>query len=52
LFIDGGRETSNLTRWGNFPAVCQGHAAISTFDAMAGDPKTAPMLAQICGPDG
>ncbi len=30
----------------------QGHAAISTFDAMAGDPKTAPLLKQMRGPDG
>jgi alpha-galactosidase len=30
----------------------QGHAAISTFNAMAGDPKTAPLLKQMRGPDG
>jgi alpha-galactosidase len=30
----------------------QGHAAISTFDSMAGDPKTAPLLKEMRGPDG
>jgi len=30
----------------------QGHAAISTFDAMAADPKTASLLKQMRGPDG
>ena len=30
----------------------QGHGAISTFDAMADDPKTAPLLKQMRGPDG
>ncbi len=30
----------------------QGHAAISTFDAMADDPKTAPLLKAMRGPDG
>jgi alpha-galactosidase len=30
----------------------QGHAAISTFDAMADDPKTAPLLKEMRGPDG
>jgi hypothetical protein len=30
----------------------QGHAAILTFDAMADDPKTAPLLAEMLGADG
>ena len=30
----------------------QGHASISTFDAMADDPKTAPLLKEMRGPDG
>lgn len=30
----------------------QGHAAVSTFDAMADDPKTAPLLAEMRGADG
>ncbi len=30
----------------------QGHAAISTFDAMALDPKTAPLLKEMLGADG
>ena len=30
----------------------QGHAAISTFDAMADDPKTAPLLKEMRGPNG
>ncbi len=30
----------------------QGHASISTFDSMAGDPKTAPLLKEMLGPDG
>ncbi len=30
----------------------QGHAAISTFDAMADDPKTAPLLAEMLGANG
>jgi alpha-galactosidase len=30
----------------------QGHAAISTFDAMAGDPKTAALLKKMRGADG
>ncbi|MBU6210267.1 MAG: hypothetical protein KGR22_10200 [Planctomycetes bacterium] len=30
----------------------QGHAAISTFDAMADDPKTAPLLKAMRAPDG
>jgi alpha-galactosidase len=30
----------------------QGHAAISTFDAMAGDPKTAALLKKLRGADG
>ncbi len=30
----------------------QGHAAISTFDSMADDPKTAPLLKEMLGPDG
>ncbi|MFO0957684.1 MAG: sialate O-acetylesterase [Isosphaeraceae bacterium] len=30
----------------------QGHARISTFDAMADDPRTAPLLNQMRGPDG
>jgi len=30
----------------------QGHAAISTFDAMSDDPRTAPLLKEMRGPDG
>jgi alpha-galactosidase len=30
----------------------QGHASISTFDALADDPKTAPLLTEMRGPDG
>jgi hypothetical protein len=30
----------------------QGHAQISTFDSLAGDPKTAPLLKEMLGPDG
>lgn len=30
----------------------QGHAAISTFDSMADDPKTVPLLKEMRGPDG
>jgi hypothetical protein len=30
----------------------QGHAHISTFDSMADDPKTAPLLKEMRGPDG
>lgn len=30
----------------------QGHAAISTFDSMATDPKTAPLLKEMLGKDG
>jgi len=30
----------------------QGHVNISTFDSMAGDPKTAPILKEMHGPDG
>lgn len=30
----------------------QGHAQISTLDSMAEDPKTAPILKEILGPDG
>ena len=30
----------------------QGHAALSTFDAMADDPRTAPLLAEMRGADG
>lgn len=30
----------------------QGHASISTFDSMADDPKTAPLLKQMRGDDG
>ena len=30
----------------------QGHAAISTFDSMADDPKTAPLLKEMRNPDG
>jgi hypothetical protein len=30
----------------------QGHAAISTFDSLADDPKTAPLLRAMRGPDG
>lgn len=30
----------------------QGHAAISTFDSLADDPKTAPLLKEMRGPDG
>ncbi|MFN0128855.1 MAG: DUF6288 domain-containing protein, partial [Verrucomicrobiales bacterium] len=30
----------------------QGHAAISTFDSMADDPKTAPLLKEMRGSDG
>jgi hypothetical protein len=30
----------------------QGHASLSTFDAMADDPKTAPLLKEMRGPDG
>jgi hypothetical protein len=30
----------------------QGHAAISTFDSMADDPKTAPLLKEMLGSDG
>ena len=30
----------------------QGHASISTFDSMADDPKTAPLLKEMRGPDG
>ena len=30
----------------------QGHASITTFDSLADDPKTAPLLAEMRGPDG
>ena len=30
----------------------QGHASISTFDSLADDPKTAPILKEMRGPDG
>ncbi len=30
----------------------QGHASISTFDSLADDPKTAPILQEMRGPDG
>ena len=30
----------------------QGHASISTFDSLADDPKTAPLLKEMQGPDG
>ncbi|QEL20777.1 sialate O-acetylesterase [Limnoglobus roseus] len=30
----------------------QGHASVSTFDSLAGDPKTAPLLKDMLGPDG
>jgi alpha-galactosidase len=30
----------------------QGHAAISTFDSLADDPKSAPLLKEMRGPDG
>lgn len=30
----------------------QGHANVSTFDSMAGDPKTAALLKEMRGPDG
>ena len=30
----------------------QGHASVSTFDSMADDPKTAPLLEEMRGPDG
>lgn len=30
----------------------QGHASLSTFDSMADDPKTAPLLKEMRGPDG
>ena len=30
----------------------QGHANLSTFDSMADDPKTAPILKEMRGPDG
>ena len=30
----------------------QGHASISTFDSLAYDPKTAPFLREMRGPDG
>ena len=30
----------------------QGHASVSTFDSMADDPKTAPLLKEMRGPDG
>jgi hypothetical protein len=30
----------------------QGHAAVSTLDSLAGDPKTAPLLKEMKGPDG
>jgi len=30
----------------------QGHVNISTFDSLAGDPKTAPILKEMRGPDG
>ncbi|MBM4154926.1 MAG: sialate O-acetylesterase [Lentisphaerae bacterium] len=30
----------------------QGHADVSTFDSMADDPKTAPLLKEMLGPDG
>lgn len=30
----------------------QGHASLSTFDALADDPKTAPLLKEMRGPDG
>ncbi len=30
----------------------QGHVNISTFDSMAGDPRTAPILKEMRGPDG
>src|SRR5204863_8313192 len=30
----------------------QGHAAVSTFDSLADDPKTAPLLKEMQGEDG
>lgn len=30
----------------------QGHASVSTFDSLADDPKTAPLLKEMRGPDG
>ena len=30
----------------------QGHASVSTFDSMADDPKTAPILKEMRDPDG
>jgi hypothetical protein len=30
----------------------QGHAKVSTFGSMADDPKTAPLLREMLGPDG
>ena len=30
----------------------QGHASVSTFDSLAADPKTAPLLKEMLGPDG
>jgi len=30
----------------------QGHASVSTFDSLAADPKTAPLLKEMRGPDG
>jgi hypothetical protein len=30
----------------------QGHATVSTFDSLADDPKTAPLLKEMRGPDG
>jgi hypothetical protein len=30
----------------------QGHAKVSTFDSLAADPKTAPLLKEMRGPDG
>ncbi|MDX2036097.1 MAG: DUF6288 domain-containing protein [Isosphaeraceae bacterium] len=30
----------------------QGHAGVNTFDSLAADPKTAPLLKQMRGPDG
>lgn len=30
----------------------QGHASIATFDSLSGDPKTAPLLKEMRGPDG
>lgn len=30
----------------------QGHAKVETFDYIGDDPATAPLLKQMCGPDG